>query len=158
MNTLNKAQKAHDEKTAWAPRIWLAVGIVALIIALLFELAKQPTVAMNVDGQRFNLLLATTPAQLEKGLGYRSSLPRNEGMLFEFQTASVQCFWMKGMEFPLDMIWVNSSKQIVYIQANVSPKTYPHNYCPLEPAQYVIELNAGEVAATQLRLGQTLNF
>jgi len=41
------------------------------------------------------------------------------------------------------MVWLNSDKQVVHIEENVAPETYPELFCPDEPAQYVLEVEAG---------------
>ena len=68
------------------------------------------------------------------------------------------CLWMKGMEFPLDIVWLNGSRQVVYLQQNVLPNTYPKNFCPPTAAKYIIELNAGQVKALGIQTAQTLRF
>ncbi|MEK7152525.1 MAG: DUF192 domain-containing protein [Patescibacteria group bacterium] len=108
-------------------------------------------------GTVYYLDKATNTPQLEKGLGGRLSMPRNQGMLFVFDTEKKQCFWMKDMRFSLDIIWVNAQKRIVHIEHGVSPKTYPKIFCH-EITKYVIELNAGEAARADLHSGQVLNF
>lgn len=65
---------------------------------------------------------------------------------------------MKDMHFSLDMIWLSSGKRIEYIKGRVSPHTYPHVFCPNVAAQYVIELNAGQVQASAMHPGETLDF
>lgn len=158
MNILNKIPKVLEEKTELAPKVWiiLAVGIIAIVLLTIFP--KKSVVSLQVNNQSFQLQVANTSSEQQTGLSYRKSLPKNQGMLFVFASSQVECFWMKGMEFPLDIIWLNSTKQVVRIAADVSPATYPHSFCPLTPAQYVIELNAGEVADTDIRLTQTLRF
>lgn len=92
------------------------------------------------------------------GLSGRESLTSDSGMLFVFDSPDYQCFWMKDMKFPLDIVWLNSDKQVVYLQENVSPDSYPHNFCSDDLSQYVIELNAGQAREFGITLGQTLEF
>jgi uncharacterized membrane protein (UPF0127 family) len=152
-------QKALGAKIESAPRIWILVGIVAIVFAVIAVLPKKDTATnLIVDNQNFQLQVANTPAEQEQGLSGLKSLPQNQGMLFKLQSQQVTCVWMKGMEFPLDILWLNSDKKVVHIQAEVSPATYPHKFCPLTPAQYTLELNAGQIYKTGIRLGQTLQF
>jgi uncharacterized membrane protein (UPF0127 family) len=102
--------------------------------------------------------MVTTAAAQEKGLSGRASLAPDSGMLFVFQNEAQRCFWMKDMQFPLDIIWVNKDKRVVYIQPELSPSTYPDSFCPKPPAQYVIELNAGQATQASIRIGETLTF
>lgn len=136
------------------------VTIVVLTVGLLlFDLLVHARDAqLRIHGQTFNLQIASTGKAREQGLSGRRSLVRNAGMLFVFSQPGGKCFWMRGMNFPLDIIWLSGDKKVAHIQANVSPNTYPHQFCPSQPAQYVIELHAGAARAAGLRLGQTLRF
>jgi uncharacterized membrane protein (UPF0127 family) len=71
-------------------------------------------------------------------------------MLFVFSNeAPNRTFWMKNTLIPLDMIWLDKTYTIVHIETDVPPCTTPTcpSYGPsTQLSQYVIELNAGEVA------------
>jgi len=138
----------------------VALFICVIIVAGFILFDRHPDAhALRVGGKSFSLEVASTPQEQELGLGNRPSMPADHGMLFVFSgTPQKQCFWMRDMNFPLDIIWLGPDKQVVHIEQNVSPDTYPHSFCSSEPAQYVIELNAGAVAATGIHVGQTLNF
>lgn len=82
----------------------------------------------------------------------------DQGMIFVFDPPSVQCFWMKDMEFPLDIIWLNRAKTVIKVAANVSPSSYPEKYCSDEEAKYVIELNAGEAKRADIVVGRRLQL
>ena len=62
------------------------------------------------------------------------------------------------MKFPLDMIWINADKKVVYVKKNVQPSTYPNTFCPDQPALYVIEVNAGVADKAYLSPGSQLQF
>jgi uncharacterized membrane protein (UPF0127 family) len=139
--------------------IIVTVGLIIFIVGIAsWWQHYHSTDTLSVNSKKYHLLVAATPAVQEKGLGDRASLSLNEAMLFEFTTPAKTCFWMKDMQFPLDMVWVNSQKQVISIESNVSPSTYPETFCPEAPAQYVFEFNAGQAKAAGLQLGQTLNF
>lgn len=101
---------------------------------------------------------AHTHEEQLKGLGGRKSLPKDEGLLFVFVSQGKQCFWMKDMQFPIDMIWINSDKKIVYVEKNVSPNTFPQIFCPEANGQYVLETNAGIADKLKLVPNQYLLF
>lgn len=139
------------------------MGGVALIVATVFSLLSfiphNPNdVILKAESASYVLQVANTPAERALGLGVRASLPSDQGMLFVFGQSAVQCFWMKDMHFPLDMIWLSTNKQVEYIQSDVSPNTYPHTFCPHMSAKFVIELNAGQVERAHIRTGETLSF
>jgi uncharacterized membrane protein (UPF0127 family) len=135
--------------------------VVLLIVVLTFIRFFGPNngYTMLRSGRHgYQLQMATTAAAQEKGLGDRDSMPAGSGMLFAFPNEATRCFWMKDMRFPLDIIWTNKNKKVVYIQPEISPSTYPDDFCPSTPAQYVIELNAGEAYDAGIRVGETLTF
>jgi len=111
-----------------------------------------------INGATFQVALAQTPEEQERGLGNISSMPADAGMLFIFPTPDTYGFWMKDTLIPLDMIWLDEEKRIVYIEKEVQPESYPNIYTPDTPALYVLELNAGLVEKNNLKLGDFAQF
>jgi YVTN family beta-propeller protein len=93
-----------------------------------------------------------------RGLMFRQHLPWNAGMLFAYDSEEPKSFWMKNTLIPLDMIFVGDNSEIVDIIENVPPceqdpcPTYPSE----EPAQYVLEVNAGFVQQNRVQVGDQL--
>ena len=140
--------------------ILVAVVVISAGLIAYLDIANRHTSAdtLLVNGRSFSLEVAATVQSRELGLGNRTSLPADHGMLFVFSHVAPECFWMKDMHFPLDMIWVSSDKKVVHIEQNVAPSTYPNSFCPVTPAKYVIELNAGTAATADIRNGESLDF
>lgn len=105
----------------------------------------------------FELERAITNEQRILGLSNRDSLPSSSGMLFVFEDVEEQCFWMKDMKFNIDMIWLNQDKEILKIENNVAPRTYPETFCQAD-TKYVLEFNSGTASANGLKVGSTLQF
>jgi uncharacterized membrane protein (UPF0127 family) len=150
-------------KTRWLYRH------MGLLIALVFVFAaavagftlwagQSKTETLHVSNRSFKLEVADSAQTAALGLGDRSSLGQDQGMLFVLSGNNSACFWMKDMSFPLDIIWFNAQKRVVHIAQSVSPDSYPHSFCPPQPAKYVIELNAGIVKSLDIQEGQTLQF
>lgn len=97
----------------------------------------------------FIVEVARTPANLERGLMYRTHMDQNRGMLFVFSDAAPRTFWMKHTLIPLDMIFTTGDGTIVKIWHNVLPCRNATNLtvCPVyasgKPAKYVLEINGG---------------
>ena len=151
-------------KTASAPRR-LEITIVLVSLAVLIGLGAlklfdntRSIRTLRVGGHSYTLEIAKTEQEHDKGLSGRTSLAKNRGMLFVFGYEEKQCFWMKDMKFPLDMVWADAHKEVVFIAKEVSPDSYPRTYCSGLPAAYVIELNSGEVDKVGIHKGQVLNF
>ena len=98
---------------------------------------------------------ARTDPEREKGLMFRQSLPEGHGMLFIFDKEGGYSFWMKNTLIPLDMVWMDKNKKVVYIAKNVQPCIADN--CPaINPnvnAQYVLEANAGAVDKIGIETG-----
>lgn len=90
------------------------------------------------------LEIAETPEKRALGLSGREALARGSGMLFVFPESGLHGFWMKGMKFPIDIVWLSENYEILGIERNISPETYPKVFYPPSPAKYVLELNATE--------------
>ncbi|HEU5433848.1 MAG TPA: DUF192 domain-containing protein [Thermomicrobiales bacterium] len=116
------------------------------------QVPDRQTATITVGTTPLTVELAITPAERERGLGYRSGLEPGTGMLFIDDSAKVQTFWMKGMRFCLDIVWIDGT-QIVGAAQSVCPMPYgtPDNQLPIysspEPVQYVLEVPAGWLAA-----------
>ena len=74
-----------------------------------------------VDGKvSIQVEVVTTPSEKAKGLGNRFSLPEGMGMLFQYNRSGINTFWMKGMHFPIDIVWINQGT-VVHIERKVPP-------------------------------------
>lgn len=95
----------------------------------------------------YNVELAMTPEEQMRGLMFRQNLAEDAGMLFVFNNESETAFWMKNTLIPLDIVWISSGNKIVYIQNNAQPcgDGYCPSIAPDAPAQYVLEVNAGQM-------------
>jgi len=93
----------------------------------------------------FEVELAITPEERNRGLMSEESLGQNRGMLFIFQEEGRYTFWMKNTLIPLDIIWINSNNEVVFISENTQP--CKEDSCPLiipnKEAKYVLEINGG---------------
>lgn len=112
----------------------------------------------RADYKCLKLEQVSSPGALKQGLSGRISMPEDQGMLFVFDRPSRYCFWMKDMRFPIDIIWLSADKKVLEFAENVEPKTYPNNFCPAQPAQFVIEVNAGVAREVKLEEGKQLQF
>jgi hypothetical protein len=91
---------------------------------------------------------------------YREKLDANAGMLFIFEQEGSYGFWMKNTLIPLDIIWLDKTKKVVYIKKNALPCS--GDPCPVFQPQhnafYVLEVNAGIVDEIGLAEGDYLTF
>lgn len=94
-----------------------------------------------------------------RGLMMRESLPEGRGMLFILDEEGLYSFWMKNMNFALDIIWIDALKKIVDIDENVQPCIgYCHPLVPVSPAKYVLEVNPGFAKKNGIKIGDKVRF
>jgi len=113
----------------------------------------EQTGIMTIGGKTLYVDLDVTSAQQELGLGNRSGLGADQGMLFIFPTDDIHMFWMKDMSFSIDMIWMSDDGTIIYIQPNVAPSTYPDAFGPNGVSRYVLEVPANFAAENNVKVG-----
>lgn len=106
---------------------------------------RHPLVAEAIlRGRTFEIEVADNVNKRDKGLGDRDSLAAGHGMYFPFDTAQRWVFWMKDMRFPIDIIWIREGKVVDIDHSVPVPTTLPlDTFSPSEPADAVLELNAG---------------
>ena len=90
----------------------------------------------------FSVELALTPEQQQRGLMFREKMAPDAGMLFVFDQARLQAFWMKNTLIPLDMIFIRTDGTIANILEKVPPQTLDPRASD-GPAKAVLELNGG---------------
>jgi len=114
---------------------------------------------LQIRNTVFKVEIASSTIQKAVGLSYRSNLLPDHGMLFVLKEKDTPIFWMKGMQFPLDFLWIDGNK-VVDISENVpTPKGIDmRKISPRVPIDNVLELNAGTVKKFGITIGDTISF
>ncbi len=118
---------------------------------------------MKIGEIVLNIKAAVTNAERERGLSGKEGLAENEGMLFVFEKEGYYGIWMKDMNFPIDIAWLDKDKKITYIEKNVSPETYPEVFYALKEDNpilnlYVLETNTGFFEKSKIKIGDLAEF
>lgn len=111
---------------------------------------KTSKIALTVE-------IADTQPEREKGLMFRYSMPRDNGMLFVFDNERNLSFWMKNTFIPLDIAYI-SSKGIINEIYRMEPLDYSIVYPSKKPARYALEVNAGWFQKNGIKPGMKLDF
>lgn len=122
---------------------------------------KYHQARVDVNGFEIMADIAMTSEQKAKGLGIKDSLKEDEGMLFIFQNEGKYEFWMMGMKFPIDIIWLDAAGKVVHIEPNLQPCTSESDcpvYSPKESSLYVLETVAGFAEKYQVEIGTDIDF
>ncbi|OGE78685.1 hypothetical protein A3J19_00635 [Candidatus Daviesbacteria bacterium RIFCSPLOWO2_02_FULL_41_8] len=106
----------------------------------------------------FLVEVADTDTLRTRGLSGHVPLSEEEGMLFIFDRPDNYGFWMKDMNFPIDIVWMDESLKIVHIEKNISPETYPKVLRPTEKSLFVLEISAGQSDLLNIKVGDEVKF
>ena len=105
----------------------------------------------------FSVEIADTPAEREKGLMFRKSLPDGQGMLFDFDRDQEVAMWMKNTFIPLDMIFIRGDGRIGNIAENTEPQST--RIIPSDgPVRAVLEVAGGSAARLGIAAGDKVAF
>lgn len=148
----------------------LLIVVAAFVLILLFAGKKGTKISqitdfaetvteqaiLNVDGKHLVAQVAKTPKEREQGLSNTHFLNSSNGMLFVFDEVEEHGIWMKDMNVSIDIIWIDENNQIVDMEENVSPDTYPTIFTPDAPAKFVLEVIAGWAKENEVEIGDTV--
>lgn len=150
--------------------------LILVIAGTLFFLQKNPDLSglpfvpkqpvfkeIEIDGSKLKVEIADTQEKRSKGLGGRQALASDEGMLFVFPDTQKRPFWMKGLSFPLDFIWIREDK-VVDLLHRVQPPApgQPDESLPIyqskEEVDKVLEVPAGTIQGLDIKVGDTVKI
>ncbi len=137
----------------------------SLLAALLFSLLSLgaaaataqgvpqdlPAITLQAGMHNIRAAVAQTPDQRQTGLMFRREMAQHEGMLFIFEQASRQCFWMKDTPLPLSIAFLADDGSVVNI-ADMKPLALD-SHCSTQPVRFVLEMNQGWFAKRGIQPG-----
>jgi hypothetical protein len=130
----------------------IVLSIVLILILLIYTNSSKAKVCIKENC--FNIKLATTQEQRQQGLMQVPKLDEDKGMFFIFQEEEINPFWMKNTLIPLDIIWINSSLDVVYIKSNAIPCNETCDLLiPEAKSLYTLEINANLTEKYNIKLG-----
>lgn len=147
--------------------VWLLILAVPVIgflylsdgdISAWRHLFSQEQPVVTIDDVPIRIEIADTAAERTQGLSGRSELGSTSGLLFVFDTSGFHGIWMKDMNFAIDVIWINDRFEIVDIEPNLKPETYPKIFEPRVPARFVLETNANYAESFGIKIGERINI
>jgi hypothetical protein len=112
---------------------------------------------VKINNQLIIADTASTPLEQEMGLSGRKNLTLNEGMLFIFEKPGKYGFWMRGMKFPIDIIWIKQNR-VVGVEENLRPPQTDDIlelkiYYPPIAVDRVLEVAAGRAKLMRAKIG-----
>lgn len=122
------------------------------------QLVSSAVLPMRIG--QFDLLasVANTPEERRQGLSGTTAMPPTLGKLFVFDSDDDWGIWMKDMNYAIDILWISNENEVVHIEENIAPDTYPTVFRSPREARYVLELAAGVSAQENLQVNDQVEF
>jgi len=111
-----------------------------------------------INDNKLLIDIADTAEKRTRGLSGRPNLGENEGLFFIFEVPGRFSFWMKDMNFPIDIIWIDAEFKVVDITKNAVPESFPKTFEPRTPVLYVLETIAGWADKNGIKMGDKVLF
>lgn len=143
--------------------ILLLIAFVTILFLFLAvgKYQHQSFVSVKIGNATVNAEVADTEPKQLRGLMFRESLPKNDGMLFDFGREGRHGIWMMNMSIPLDIVWLDKSKTVVHIEEKVPPcgaLAICKSYFPGSDDRYVVEVGSGFVKSHGIKIGSRVSF
>jgi len=138
--------------------VWFVWGSVLLGGVQNDTPASQRQAYMLMNNQCVQLDVASTPEDRRRGLSGYQNLADNKGMLFLYEEFGMYGFWMKDMNFAIDIIWLDGMDRVVGIKENAQPDSYPQSFQPDAPAKKVVETTAGWAETNNIKTGDHMTL
>lgn len=141
------------------------VLVAVLILGSFYFVLERPApikyqglTTIELGGNELQVRLAETDTEHRRGLSNTKELAEDEGMLFIYKKPATQGFWMKDMNYPIDIIWINEEMQVIGVEDSVFPTTFPQVFSSPDEVKYVLEVSAGRAERLGIEVGEILNF
>jgi len=143
--------------------ILIVSGVLILVFSVFFfgilPNLMKPSTNLWLGNGIFHADFVTDEAGRTNGLSGVSELAPNKALLMAFPNESKWGIWMKDMKIPIDIVWLDKNKKVVYIVKNASPEDSTSKiFEPKTPAKYIIEVPAGTVDNLAVNIDQTASF
>ncbi|MFM9978860.1 MAG: DUF192 domain-containing protein [Sphingomonadaceae bacterium] len=103
------------------------------------------TILSNGKTHRFNVEVARTFEEQQRGLMFRTFIAPDGGMIFPLVPPRVAKFWMKNCPIPQDWIFIRADGSIARLIENTVPYSLDPQG-PDEPVAAVLEIAGGRAA------------
>ena len=116
--------------------------------------AKKHILMLNAGGQSIKAEVAADDATRQQGLMFRTSMGKNDGMLFVFPELGYHAMWMRNTLIPLSVAYMDQAGKILSIHEMQPQTETPHQAAG--PARYALEMNAAWFTSHKVRVGDTI--
>jgi uncharacterized membrane protein (UPF0127 family) len=90
----------------------------------------KDTIRMTLGNMAVDVSVADTWPERIEGLSNTPYLPEHVVKLFVFDSPGLHSFWMKEMNYSIDIIWLSKEGEVVHIVEGAAPESYPAMFAP----------------------------
>ncbi len=116
----------------------------------------NPLITVTLGGAKVKAEVVSSPEKVFRGLGQRPALSEGEGMLFVMPAKEIQIFCMRGMQFPLDFVWITSGR-VAGLDRDIAAD-YPGEIASPVPVDFVLEVPAGFCDRHGIKVGDAARW
>lgn len=138
----------------WAKQLLMLVAVAAGIGFLSWQMNNE-RLSVTLKSHSYAVSVMRTDDELLRGLSGTKELADGHAMLFVFPFKNNWKIWMKDMNYPIDIVWLDENRNILYLVKNAQPSSYPKKFGPDKHSHYVIELPSGTIDKTGITVGDS---
>jgi uncharacterized protein len=144
-------------------KIVLFITIVILLGISYYGFSRYSGDTVDINGHTFKIEIAQSLEAKKFGLLGRESIADDEAMLFIFSDKKIRSFWMKDMNFNIDLLWIDNNT-IIGLEKNMQALDYTGmgydlpRYTSLQPIDKVLEIKSGSIENLDIKIGDTIEF
>lgn len=151
---MNGYASSSDQKVTF---LIAAAVIIATMGFVLYWFMPKDNVAYIEHGMHtISARIADDDISRQIGLGGVEHLAPNEGLIMVYDQPDSHSIWMKDMKIPIDVLWINDEGEVIHLEQDMRPESYPSIYRSKRPALYVLELSSGAVHRLNIKIGTKL--
>ncbi len=132
--------------------------LILLVLDFGYAASECLVIYSKKAAERFQVELAITPFDQQRGLMYRTQLPQRHGMLFWYAKPQPLAVWMKNTPLSLDLLFIDDQGVITQIFENLPPNNSQTIFKSDRPSRAFLELIAGSVAHYGLAVGDRIGI
>ncbi len=140
--------------------VWVGIigifGLLVLFVAYTFWPNGGAT-SVSIGPKTFYADVADTDETREIGLTQHATLKENQALLMIYDHDAVRPMMTKGMQFPVDIVWLDSNKRVAFVARNAKPSE-TNVFRPSGKTRYVMMFPAGSAAKYNISVGQSVDF
>lgn len=110
-----------------------------------------------INNTKINVEISDNDCKRELGLSKRQYMEK-DGMFFVFENSGNYNFWMKDMNFPIDILWIDQDYKIIGIKKSIATSTYPETFGSEYYSRYILELSSGFSDKNNIKIGDKIIF